>query len=164
MITRLLNSADAATYHALHVQGVAAYPTAFLRSLDEVRNTSIEETGRILDSGKITGAFVGEEIIGLAGLAQNTFASARHRALIGPFYVNPSYQGQGAAQALMDALAERAKNAGVLQLELYVWSENPRAIRFYSRNGFEKVSMIPRSVIIDGKDCDDLFMVRALDR
>ena len=164
MITRSLTSADAVAYHALHVEGVTNYPTAFLRSLEEVRNTSAEETARILDSGKMMGAFLGETMIGLAGLLQNTFASAKHRALIGPFYVNQSYPGQGAAQALMDALAERAKEQGVKQLELYVWSENPRAIRFYTRNGFEKVGMIPRSVIIDGVPYDDLFMVRALDR
>ena len=164
MITRALTSADAVAYRALHVEGVAAYPTAFLQSLEEVRNISTEETSRILDSGKMIGAFSGETLIGLAGFAQNTFASARHRALIGPFYVNPSYQGKGAAQALMDALADKATQMDVLQMELYVWFENSRAIRFYMRNGFEKVGMIPRSVIIDGKDCDDLFMVRALDR
>ena len=164
MITRALTSADAVAYHALHIEGVAAYPTAFLRSLAEVHNTSTEETSQFLDSGKMMGAFSGETLIGLAGLAQNTFASARHRALIGPFYVNPSYHGQGAAQALMDALADKAMQMGALQMELYVWSENSRAMSFYMNNGFEKVGMIPRSVIIDDKNCDDLFMVRALDR
>ncbi|WP_134012228.1 GNAT family N-acetyltransferase [Litoreibacter halocynthiae] len=161
---RTLTSADAEAFQALHIEGVTNYPTAFLRSLDEVRDTSPDEVARILDSGKIMGAFAGETLIGLAGLAQNGFASARHRAMIGPFYVSTASQGQGAAQALMDALAEKARQMGVLQLELYVWAKNPRAQRFYIRNGFEQVGRIPRSVIIDGEECDDLLMVRALDR
>ncbi|EPX81126.1 GNAT family N-acetyltransferase [Litoreibacter arenae] len=164
MKVRALTEADADAYCALHVEGVTNYPTAFLRSLDEVRNTSEEMTARTLNSGKMIGAFAGDTLVGFAGLAQNGFASAKHRALVGPFYVSVEFQGQGAAQALMDALVIRAQELGVLQLELYVWSGNPRAQRFYMRNGFVQTGVIPRSVIIDGQPCDDFFMVRALDR
>lgn len=164
MKTRKLTEADADAYSALHIEGVSAFPTAFLRSLDEERNTGKAATASVLSSGKFIGAFEGDRLIGFAGLAQNSFASARHRALVGPFYVNPAFQGHGAAQALMDALVDHALALGVLQLELYVWSENARAQRFYMRNGFEQTGVIPRSVIIDGQPCDDLFMVRALDR
>lgn len=164
MKLRTLTSADAEEFHALHIEGVETYPTAFLRSVAEVRATSPERTAHMLDSGKVTGAFSEDALVGFAGLGRNGFASARHRAQVGPFYVNPTFQGQGAAQALMDALVTRALGLGCLQMELYVWSGNPRAQRFYTRNGFEQVGVVPRSVIIDGVPYDDLFMVRLLDR
>ncbi|SFR42788.1 GNAT family N-acetyltransferase [Litoreibacter janthinus] len=164
MSVRALTRADAEAFHALHIEGVSTFPTAFLRSLDEVRNTPLLDTERMLGSGKMLGAFSGETLIGLAGLAQNDFAMARHRALLGPFYVSQNFHGQGVAQALMDAVFERAHDLGILQIELFVWSENLRAQRFYLRNGFEQTGVIPRSVIVDGVPCDDFFMVRALDR
>lgn len=52
-------------------------------------------------------------------------------------YVAPAQQGQGIGQQLLDAgLAEQEPNAATW---LEVWTENPGAIRFYRRNGFEAV-------------------------
>jgi diamine N-acetyltransferase len=55
------------------------------------------------------------------------------------FYVLPEFHGTGTAQALMDACADEARHRGGRTLWLGVWDQNPRAIRFYTKWGFEDV-------------------------
>jgi GNAT superfamily N-acetyltransferase len=55
------------------------------------------------------------------------------------FYVTQEFHGTGIAQALMDACASEARRRGGLTLWLGVWDQNPRAIRFYTKSGYEDV-------------------------
>lgn len=55
------------------------------------------------------------------------------------FYVRHDFHGTGVAQALMDACAADARERGGHTLWLGVWEQNPRAIRFYTKWGFEDV-------------------------
>jgi ribosomal protein S18 acetylase RimI-like enzyme len=55
------------------------------------------------------------------------------------FYVLPAFHGTGIAQALMNACADEARRRGGRTLWLGVWDQNPRAIRFYTKWGFEDV-------------------------
>jgi GNAT superfamily N-acetyltransferase len=55
------------------------------------------------------------------------------------FYVLHDFHGTGIAQALMDACASEARQRGGRTLWLGVWDQNPRAIRFYTKWGFEDV-------------------------
>jgi ribosomal protein S18 acetylase RimI-like enzyme len=54
-------------------------------------------------------------------------------------YSHQKHLGQGVGQALMDACLERAIEAGRDVMWLGVWEFNPRAQRFYEKNGFEIV-------------------------
>jgi ribosomal protein S18 acetylase RimI-like enzyme len=54
-------------------------------------------------------------------------------------YSHQKFLGQGVGQALMDACFERAKVAGRDVMWLGVWEYNPRAQRFYEKNGFRFV-------------------------
>jgi diamine N-acetyltransferase len=55
------------------------------------------------------------------------------------FYVVADFHGTGIAQALMNACADEARRRGGGTLWLGVWDQNPRAIRFYTKWGFEDV-------------------------
>jgi GNAT superfamily N-acetyltransferase len=55
------------------------------------------------------------------------------------FYVLHDFHGTGIAQALMNACADEARQRGGRTLWLGVWDQNPRAIRFYTKWGFEDV-------------------------
>jgi ribosomal protein S18 acetylase RimI-like enzyme len=59
------------------------------------------------------------------------------RLLIGDFYVQEGYRGEGLAHELMEYAAERAREAGCSELTLNVDVNNKRAIRFYEKLGFE---------------------------
>ncbi len=54
-------------------------------------------------------------------------------------YAHQKHLGQGVGQALMDACFERAKDEGRDVMWLGVWEYNPRAQRFYEKNGFRVV-------------------------
>jgi GNAT superfamily N-acetyltransferase len=55
------------------------------------------------------------------------------------FYVEQDFHGSGLAQALMDACADEARRRRASTLWLGVWEQNPRAIRFYTKCGFQDV-------------------------
>lgn len=51
-------------------------------------------------------------------------------------YVLKEFHGQKVGQILYDKVIEIAKNKNVDYIWLGVWEHNPRAIRFYQKNGF----------------------------
>ena len=68
--------------------------------------------------------------------------------------------GKGIGQALMDACLERARAEGRDVMWLGVWEFNPRAQRFYEKNGFR---MVGSHVFQLGEDAQtDLLMQREL--
>ena len=54
-------------------------------------------------------------------------------------YSQQEFIGKGVGQDLMDACFERAKAHGHDVMWLGVWEYNPRAQRFYEKNGFRVV-------------------------
>ena len=51
-------------------------------------------------------------------------------------YVLQAYHGQKVGQLLYDKAIDIAKNNNINYIWLGVWEKNPRAIRFYEKNGF----------------------------
>lgn len=75
-------------------------------------------------------------------------------------YSHQKHLGQGVGQRLMDACFERARVEGRDVMWLGVWEYNPRAQRFYEKNGFRVVGS---HVFLLGKDAQtDLLMQREL--
>ncbi|MDX2003751.1 MAG: GNAT family N-acetyltransferase [Meiothermus sp.] len=58
---------------------------------------------------------------------------------IAKFYVDKGFHGTGLAGGLMGAGLEWARAKGFGTVWLLVWEENPRAVRFYRKYGFEVV-------------------------
>ena len=73
------------------------------------------------------------------------------------FFVQSKYQGTGAAQCLMSGVIQEARAAKIVQLELFVDTENYRAIRFYEKHGFKWVATHPDGVRIGAQSRDDYF-------
>lgn len=69
------------------------------------------------------------------------------------FYVEASRHGTGVAQELMAASLEWARSQGQERLWLQAWEANPRALRFYLRQGFldlgETTFDVGRSTFVD---------------
>jgi diamine N-acetyltransferase len=64
-------------------------------------------------------------------------------------YVEHAWHGKGVAQALMDSLLSYAAAGEADVIWLGVWEENPRAISFYTKNGF---SIVGNHVFVLGGD------------
>lgn len=54
-------------------------------------------------------------------------------------YVEPAHRGSGAATAILRDLEMRAEAAGVHRLVLETGTLQPEAIRFYQREGYERI-------------------------
>ena len=75
-------------------------------------------------------------------------------------YVDRESHGSGIGAALMNSCVERARAWSADVLWLGVWQENPRAIAFYKRQGFEVVGVQEFMV---GRDVQhDFVMARPL--
>jgi ribosomal protein S18 acetylase RimI-like enzyme len=77
-------------------------------------------------------------------------------------YLRKDFRRSGLAKSLLDMVAKFAWDIGVTQLELTVSVENPVAISFYRREGFGETGRIPAGFIHEGREIDDVLMVRRL--
>lgn len=103
-------------------------------------------------------AMSGEEIVGYGVMVcdcRHSQVEANTQAEVRKFYVDPRYHGQGLADALMRHLLREGD--GLDTVWLSVFSENPRAIRFYERCGFRVIGKQDYWV---GDDCQKDFVMR----
>lgn len=55
------------------------------------------------------------------------------------FYVDKAFHGQNLGKHLMQSSLDWCKKSGFEKVWLGVWEENARALRFYTKMGFEKI-------------------------
>jgi putative acetyltransferase len=103
----------------------------------------------------------GDELIGSAGLHPVTGSlRTRHVAGLG-MCVATAWWGRGVGSELMRRLLEWADNwAGLLRIELGVFSDNARAIALYRKFGFEHEGTQRAWALRDGAYTDSLMMAR----
>jgi len=115
-------------------------------------------------AGKLDITLVAErdgELVGSAGLFSTGPAARRRHAMGLGISVAREAQGQGVGNALMVALCDYADRwAGVLRLELTVYTDNETAIRLYRKFGFEVEGTFKRYALRDGVYVDALSMAR----
>ncbi|WP_371156996.1 N-acetyltransferase family protein [Jannaschia sp. 2305UL9-9] len=163
MIVRPLFGADAPAWRAMMLDATAANPAAFLLSASEVGAMTDDQVRQNLEQGRLRGLFDDEaRLLGFAGLHLWQMDRLRHRADIGPFYIDPTARGTGAADRLMTALVDIARAGGVVWLDLWVAASNGRAQAFYARHSFQQVARRQDAVRIDGRSEDDVLMTRRL--
>ncbi|MCV3273017.1 GNAT family N-acetyltransferase [Roseobacter sinensis] len=158
---RTLTPDDAAAWQALRLEGVRDFPLGFLTTVEEAV-ASPERCREILRHGGLRGVLADETLVGFCGYRPQQLERTRHRCEIGPFFVTRRYQGAGAATALMRGVIDEAEGRGIAQIELFVDTENLRAIAFYERQGFQRIATFRDSVRIDGKARQDHFMTLRL--
>lgn len=75
-------------------------------------------------------------------------------------YSHQKFLGKGVGQALMDACFEKGKELGHDVIWLGVWEYNPRAQRFYEKNGFREVGK--HTFLLGSDPQTDLLMQKTL--
>jgi ribosomal protein S18 acetylase RimI-like enzyme len=75
-------------------------------------------------------------------------------------YSHQRFLGQGVGQSLMDACFERAKEEDRDVMWLGVWEYNPRAQRFYDKNGFQVFGS--HTFVLGSDPQTDLLMQREI--
>ena len=92
-------------------------------------------------------AFIDGKIAGMAGIgAIGTKYKVKHRAEFG-ISILKEYWGLGLGRALTEACIQCARDAGYVQMELNVVSENKRAISLYQNLGFAEFGRNPKGFL-----------------
>ncbi len=76
-------------------------------------------------------------------------------------YLHHAAHGTGVGQTLMDWAIEQARAAGADEMLLSVYSDNPRAQRFYIRNGFTKIA--DTYFMVGNQRDDEYLFLRPID-
>jgi ribosomal protein S18 acetylase RimI-like enzyme len=163
ILIRPLAVDDWAQARDTRLAALADAPYAFGSTLAKELTYDDDHWRRRAGSGRTLGAFDGGVIIGLAGgipadeLDPRGAPGAAPRDPAGAgdpatarsepdtaspdwhlvsMWVAPDYRGQGVADKLVEAVCERAREAGAVTVTLWVTEMNDRAIALYRRHGF----------------------------
>ena len=102
-----------------------------------------------------------EQIVGHAGLFTTSTSPRRMHVRGLGIAVAAAWQGQGVGDQLMHALLDWADNwAGVLRIELNVYTDNTGAIALYQRHGFVQEGLLRAMALKGGVYADSLAMAR----
>ena len=156
---RRLSATDAATYHALRLEGFARHPLQFRVAPDDESGLSLEAVGTRLQGTFVAGGFDSDGLVGVGGLTRFEGTKLRHRALLWGMYVHERARGSGLADELMRVLLAEARSQGIEQVILTVAADNGRARRLYERWGFSIYGIEPRAIKVDHGYLDEALMV-----
>jgi ribosomal protein S18 acetylase RimI-like enzyme len=121
----------------------------FSQESDFHPNTSKQEKGlaMIIDNpiyGHILVATKTNKIIGMVNLLYSISTAEGSKAVIlEDMVVNPEYRSLGIGSILLTEAIEFSKEQGCKRITLLTDHDNEKAIKFYSKQGFEKSTMIP---------------------
>jgi phosphinothricin acetyltransferase len=103
------------------------------------------------------------EVIGFASYDQFRKGVGYARAMEHTIVLADAARGKGAGRALMGALSDHARAAGVGSLWAGVSAENPDGVAFHASVGFENVATLPKVGFKFGRWMDLVLMRQWLD-
>jgi ribosomal protein S18 acetylase RimI-like enzyme len=164
---RVLMERDVATYWNLRLEALEREPESFAESAEEHRATPIDVAAVRLpgedNASFVVGAFLDEELVGMAGFYPEKHLKARHKGRIWGVYVRENCRGQGIGRALCLALLERIKTLpGLEQVILTVSSHQVEARALYRSLGFEAFGVERAALKIGEQYFDEEYMVLRL--
>lgn len=158
----LLGPEDVEVFRRIRLEALRSEPASFASSAEDWERLPDEEWRRRVTGNPIFVAFQDESPVGIMGLIRERSSKTAHRATIVMVYVQKRYRGTGLSRKLLYKVIVHARETGVRQLELAASVENPAAIRFYRNEGFREIGRIPGGFVHDGREIDEILMVRRI--
>ncbi|WP_436102915.1 N-acetyltransferase family protein [Pararhizobium sp. LjRoot238] len=162
-VIRRLSVDDVGVFRDIRLEALSCEPNSFASLHEDWINLSEQEWRQRLEQPVFV-ALLNEQPCGMMGLRFQKARKMMHRATLTSVYVRKPERGKGIASDLLGAVANHARELGMLQLELGVSAENSAAIRFYQRYGFEPVGRIPRGFRDNGMSSDEVLMLLPLEK
>ena len=162
MKIRRLSESDAPQFKALRLAALLDKPEAFVKSHVEEKDLPLDTfAARLVErpGHAVFGAFDGDTLLGMAGLARESLIQTCHKGHIWGMYVAAAARGHGVARELMQAaLAHARETPGIAKVTLSVDTANVAAIALYESLGFVVFAREADAVRLDGQSRDDLQM------
>ena len=162
---RTLGAEDAEAYRALMLEAYGVYPQAFTSSVAERATMPLSWWQKRLQSPLdcLLGAFDGDELAGIVGLAFEPREKARHKVTLFGMYVNAGHQRNGLGRRLVEAALKEARKQPRLKLiQVTVTAGNDAAFALYQRCGFIQYGLEPLAVRVGVEYFDKIHMWREL--
>lgn len=162
MKIRFLTGLDSASYKSLRLEALHNNPEAFSSSYEEEEKMPIQQTELKLNTEytHTIGAFIKEDLIGIATLVVETKKKILHRATIVAVYVHQDYRNAGIGKKIVTELIKKAKSMmRIEQIYLTVTASNLPAKQLYQSIGFETYGIEKRALRIEDTYFDDELMV-----
>jgi ribosomal protein S18 acetylase RimI-like enzyme len=160
-IIRLLTTADAARYREVRLEGLTLHPEAFASTFERESEMPLPWFADRITHGNVFGAFVGDELVGVAGCWPHEGPKVNHKAALWGMYVRPAARRSGLGRRLVEAVVNHASER-VEQLQLGVVAANDDACRLYRNMGFSEYGREMKALKQDGQYYDEILMVRFL--
>ena len=101
------------------------------------------------------------KIIGFMGVSRSPMSKVKHIANFAIGVLN-EYRKQGIASKLISYAEHWLKEKGVKRIEMTVIAENAPAIACYEKNGYKREGTREKSISMNGKYYDELFMAKVI--
>ena len=153
MHLRRLEPPDAALYRAHRLRGLLDHPEAFTSSFEEEIQRPLADAERRLSGASracMWGAFEDGELAGVFGFEREARLKNSHKATLIGMFVAPEFSGSGIGHALVEAVMQGARDAGVSLLVLTVTEGNAQARALYTRAGFQTIGIEPDAIRVAG--------------
>lgn len=162
MTIRLLVPDDFEIFKRIRLEALRTAPEAFASRASDWEKLPDEEWRRRIENNTVVVCFRQQEPIGIMGLTRQQAGKMAHRATLNMVYLRQDGRSGGQAAAMLDMLVQHAKAVGISQIELAVTAGNPAAVRFYRREGFHEIGRIPAGFLHEGREIDEIMMVRRI--
>lgn len=159
---RVLGAEDAVRYREIRLRALRDHPTAFVTTSAEFATRSLDDIAAQLEpvgESRTFGAFIGEDLIGIATFAREQRQRVRHIAGVQGLYVAADKRAAGVGRALLLTLTTWARQCdGVERLRLSVTTHNEAAVALYRKFGFAVFGTERSALKVDGQYYDEWHM------
>lgn len=165
---RMAQPQDAELLRLLRLEALLDTPEAFGADYQTSAERSVEwwienlQTGLENQEQAIWIAETARDLVGMAGLYRSSNLKSFHNAMLWGVYVKPAWRGLHLIDPLIEGCLDWGREHGVEIARLSVVTTNVGAIRAYLRCGFTVYGVEPRVIRWEGRDYDELLMVRVL--
>lgn len=135
-----------------------------LPTIEESLKTVEQQENSIKKCGDYKQVFIALEdnkIVGFMGISRSPMSKVKHIANFAIGVLN-DYKKRGIASKLMSFAEKWLKEKDVKRIEMTVIDENKTAITCYEKNGYKHEGTREKSISMNGKFYDELFMAKLI--
>ena len=158
---RRLAPEDVAIYRKIRLEALALAPEAFGSTFARENAEPLSWFAARLERAAVFAAFVGCEVVGMAGFFPKEGRKEAHKGGFWGMYVRADARGAGIGRRLVEAVIAHARQH-VEILQLTVVSGNEAARRRYASLGFVEYGVEKNALKADGQYWDEILMAKPL--